>query len=77
MGGRSETVFDIMVDGQKIAEQKLEKLERDQRRVLFDVDCKLPKELIKGKKKITVKFAAREDQRTGSVYGARILKEEK
>lgn len=77
MGGRSQTVFDIMVDGQKIAEQKLEKLERDQKRVPFDVDYKLPKELIKGRNKITVKFAAREAQRTGSVFGVRILKENK
>ncbi|MBC8470990.1 MAG: glycoside hydrolase family 127 protein [Planctomycetes bacterium] len=77
VGDRNEAIFDLEVDSQKIAEQKLEKLERDQRRVLFNIDYKLPKELIKNKNKITVKFAAREDQRTGSVCGVRILKEEK
>jgi len=77
MGGRSQTIFDIMVDSQKIAEQKLEKLEQDQKRGLFDVDYKLPEELIEGKNKVTVKFAAREDQRTGSIFGVRILKENK
>lgn len=76
MGDRSETIFDIVVDNKKIAEQKLEKMERDQKRVLFDVDYKLSKELVNSREKITVKFAARKDQRTGSVYGIRILKEE-
>ena len=74
VGDRNETIFDIEVDNKKIAEQKIEKLERDQKRVLFDIDYKLPKELIMNKNKITVKFEAREDQRTGSVYGVRILK---
>ena len=76
MGDRSETIFEIVVDNKKIAEQKLEKMERDQKRVLFDVDYKLSKELVNSREKITVKFAARKDQRTGSVYGIRILKEE-
>lgn len=73
-GGRRETVLDVLVDGAKIAEQKLE---RGRRRRPFDVDYKLPSELLKGKTKVTVKFAARPEQSTGGVFGVRVLKEKK
>ena len=73
-GGRRETVFDILIDGEKFAERKVE---RGRRRGPSDVDYKLPEELIKGKDKITVKFAARPEESTGGVFGVRVLKEKK
>ncbi len=72
--GRSESViFDVVVDGEKIAEQMQEKGSG-----LFDVEYKLPENLIKGKNKITVKFAKpNKESRSGSVLGLRVLKEKK
>jgi len=71
--GRGECVFDIIVDGEKIAEQKLE---RDvNRQGHFDIDYKLTPELLKDKTKITVTFAARPGQSTGDVSGIRVLRE--
>ncbi len=75
--GRREVEFDILINGKKFKAQKLQRSEQRQREPLV-VDYKLPEELIKGREKITVKFAAQdEDQRTGSVAGVRILKEKK
>ena len=41
----------------------------------YDIDYKLPENLTRGKDKITLKFAARPGESTGSVSGVRLLKE--
>ncbi len=72
--GRREVEFDILIDGKKFKTQALQRSERGQREPIV-VDYELPEGIIKGKEKITVKFAAQdEDNRTGSVAGVRIMK---
>jgi len=73
-GGRNDMGFDILVDGQKIAELTPT---REQGHSLITVDYKLADELIKDKSKVTVKFAAHTGQTTGYIFGVRMLKEKK
>jgi hypothetical protein len=72
--GRDETViYDVIVDGEKIAEQVQEKGSG-----LFYVEYKLSESLLRYKNKITVKFA-RPDKgfRRGGVLEVRTLREKK
>jgi len=71
---RRENVFNVIVDGQKIAEQTIERRESREDTGFLDVDYKLSEDLIKGKSKITVKFAANPGQSTSTVSGVRVLK---
>jgi len=73
-GGRNNMGFDILVDGQKIAELSPT---QEQGRGLTTVDYKLADELTKDKSKVTVKFAAHTGQTTGYIFGVRMLKEKK
>jgi DUF1680 family protein len=70
-GGR---VFDILVDGQKIATQKLEK---NKPNAFVDVCYPIPQELTKGKEKITVKFQAHPNSTAGGVFGCATVKPKK
>jgi hypothetical protein len=77
---RSNDVFDILINGRKIAEKAPDPNQQAQgqrRMTPTDVDYKLSDDLIKGKDKINIKFAARPEQSTGNVIGVRILKEKK
>jgi len=73
-GSDNEREYDIIVDGQKIAEQTQN---LNLNRNLFDVDYKLPPELLKEKNKVTVKLLAHVERAIGSVFGVRVLKEKK
>lgn len=66
-------VFDILVDDQKIATQRLENNKPDQ---FYDEIYRLPAELLKGKQTISVKFQAHPDAWAGGVFGARVMKSE-
>ncbi len=72
--GRDENILYVIVDGQKIAEQTRTSTGN---RNLFNVEYKLPPELLKTKSKITIKFLARAEKATHSVFGIRVLKEKK
>lgn len=65
--------FDVLVDGKKIASQKLEAKHRDQ---FFDENYVIPAELTKGKNKVAVKFVAAPEKIVGGVFGLRILRKE-
>ena len=67
-GGRQ---FDILIEGQKLATQKLENNWPGQ---FHDQVYPLPKELTEGKTSVTVKFQAHPGQMAGGVYGCAILK---
>jgi len=67
-GGRE---FDILVDGTKVATQKLENNKPDQ---FFDVVYPLPAELTKGKENVTVRFQAHENRTAGGIFDCRILR---
>ncbi len=67
-GGR---VFDILIDGRKLATQKLENNWPGQ---FHDEAYPLAKELVAGKTSVTVKFQAHPGQMAGGFYGCAILK---
>jgi len=70
-GDGSPHNFDILVDGEKIAEQKLNK---DKPNSFFDVDYAVPEKLTKGKQQVTVRFQAQPHGVAGGVFGLIVLK---
>jgi hypothetical protein len=64
-------VFDILVDGQKIATQKLNKNKPGH---FFDADYAIPAALTQGKQQVTVKLQAHKDAIAGGVFGILVLK---
>lgn len=65
--------FDILVDGQLLATQKLERNAPDR---LFDVQYPIPPVVTKGKAKVTVKFQGHPGNFAGGVFGCAVLKPE-
>ena len=70
-GSDTGRTFDILIDGQKIAEQKLHGEKPDQ---FFDVEYPIPADLLKGKEKVTVRFQAPANGIAGGVFGCYLLK---
>jgi len=66
-----ERHFDILVDGEKIASQKLL---RDQPGTFWDATYPIPAGLTRGKTKVTVKWQALPGNFAGGLFGARILR---
>jgi uncharacterized protein len=73
-GGDVDRTFDVLVDGTKVATQKLQ---NNQPGEFFDVEYPIPAELTKGKEQVTVKFAAPAGGTAGGVFGVATLKEGK
>jgi hypothetical protein len=70
-GSDDGRVFDILVDGEKLATQQL----RNQRPgKFFDETYPLPAESVSGKEKITVRFQARDGGFAGGVFGLRVTR---
>jgi len=70
-GDAGARTFDLLVDGQKIATQTLYKNKPGE---FFDVEYKIPQELLTGKTKVTVKVQAHEGAIAGGIFGCAILK---
>ena len=68
-GGNRE--FDILVDGQKIASQTLDNNKPNQ---FWDAVYPIPAALLRGKTRVTVRFAAPNGKTAGGIFGARMLK---
>lgn len=68
---RGNRVFDILVEGTKLATQTLE---NNKPEVFYDQTYPLPAELLKGKKTITVRLQAHPGKWAGGLYGARVVK---
>jgi hypothetical protein len=64
--------FDILVDGQKIA---TETLNRNKPGQFFDKEYSIPQELTRGKQKVTVRFQAQPNNFAGGIFGAKMLKQ--
>lgn len=64
-------VFDILVDGQALATQKLDHNRRGQ---FFDVDYPIPPALLAGKEKATITFQAKPGAFAGGVFHAAVVK---
>jgi hypothetical protein len=63
--------FEILVAGEKIADQKLDNNKPDS---FFDADYAIPEDLTKGKQSVEVKFQGKPGNTAGGVFGLRILK---
>ena len=66
-----ERTFDILVDGQRIATQTLER--RGPLR-FFEVEHPVPAGLVEGKTKVTVRFQAVQGNEVGCVFGLRMIR---
>ena len=72
---RATRSFDILVDGQRIGEQRIERSPPGSAAGrFFDVEYKLPVELLKDKKKITVRFESTGGNEIAGVYGIRLIR---
>jgi hypothetical protein len=71
---RGPSVCDVLVDGKKIGEQTGPRRSPEQPIRFFDVEYKLPTELVADKKKITVRFEAANGRSTPSVFGIRMVR---
>jgi DUF1680 family protein len=65
-------VFDILVDGEKIATEDLNKYKESR---FHDIQYRVPTNLTTGKSSITVTFQARPNNQAGPVFGVRLVKE--
>lgn len=64
--------FDILVNGQKIASEDLNKYKDSK---FYDISYSIPPDLLKGKQRITLTFQAKAQQQAGPVYGIRLVKD--
>ncbi len=63
--------FDILVDGIKIASQKLQSEKPNE---FFDVYYDIPENLLDGKQEVTVKLQAMPQSTAGGLFDCRLLK---
>jgi DUF1680 family protein len=63
--------FEIMVDGQRVADQELRLTEPPR---FFDVEYAVPTGLVQGKRKVTVRFEAKEGSQIATVFAIRIIR---
>ena len=72
---RTKRSFEILVDGQRIGEQTIERwLPGSAAGQFFDVEYKVPAALLTGKQKITVRFQATGGNEVAAVYGLRLVR---
>jgi hypothetical protein len=72
---RTKRSFEILVDGQRIGEQIIERsVPGSAAGQFFDVEYKIPAALLTGKQKVTVRFQATGGLEVGAVYGVRIVR---
>ena len=72
---RTKRSFEILVDGQRIGEQTIERFPPGSAAGhFFDVEYKIPVELLTGKQKVTVRFQATGGLEVAAVYGVRVVR---
>lgn len=72
---RANRTFEILVDGTRIGEQRIERHRPGSAtKRFFDVEYAIPAEAVKGKQKVTVKFQATGGNETAGVFGVRIIR---
>ncbi|HET9432335.1 MAG TPA: DUF6805 domain-containing protein, partial [Chitinophagaceae bacterium] len=70
IGDDKDRKFDILVEGVRIA---TEEWKGGKTGKFYDVEYKIPDELLKGKEKITVRIEANHGKTAGRLFGARII----
>jgi uncharacterized protein len=72
---RTRRTFDILVDGERVGEQTIERSPPGSAAGhFFDVEYKIPENLIKEKRKVTVRFQAKGGNEIGAVCGIRLVR---
>jgi DUF1680 family protein len=72
---RGRRSFEILLDGQRIGEQTIERSPPGSASGhFFDTEYKIPPELVSGKKKVTVRFQATGGNEIAGVYGIRLIR---
>lgn len=66
--------FEVFADGTKIGEQTIERRSPEIDLRFFDVEYKLPHELLAGKEKVTIRFQAKEGSSIPGVFGIRTIR---
>jgi uncharacterized protein len=69
---RRARTFQILVDGLPVGEQTIP--ENSESR-FFDVEYRIPPELVQGKQKVVVRFQAAEGNETAPIFGVRIIRQ--
>ncbi|HKW30719.1 MAG TPA: beta-L-arabinofuranosidase domain-containing protein [Verrucomicrobiae bacterium] len=67
--------FDILVDGQRVGEQTVEKGATEPH--FFDAEYTIPANLVQGKQKVTVRFQATQGNEIAAVFGLRVIRADK
>jgi len=72
---RSKRTFEILVDGQRVGEQAIDRNQPGSAAGrFFDVEYTIPAGLLKEKQKVTVRFQATSNNEIGAVYGIRAIR---
>jgi hypothetical protein len=72
---RGRRTFEVLVDGQRVGEQTIERSPPGSAAGhFFDVEYKLPTELVNGRKSVTVRFQATNGNEIAGVYGVRMIR---
>ena len=75
---RAKRTFEILVDGQRVGDGTIERYPPGSPTGrFFEVDYKLPAELVKDKKKLTIRFQATGGNETAGIFGIRVIRVEK
>jgi hypothetical protein len=69
--GRGGASFDILVDGERIGHQEVTRSSPPR---FFDIEYPIDAKIVKGKKKVTVRFQAAEGSYIASVFGIRMIR---
>jgi len=67
----SPASFEVLVDGQRIAEQEVPRTDPGR---FYDVTYSIPASLVQGKSAVTVKFQAKAGSQVAAVYGLRMVR---
>ena len=72
-GGRKAS-FDVLADGTKVGEQRMDRRTPEQDIRFFDVKYPLPLAIVEGKQKVTVRFEAKKGAAISGVFGIRTVR---
>ena len=74
---RTKRSFEILVDGRRVGEGMIERYPPGSvTGKFYDLDYKLPAELVKDKQKVTVRFQASGGNETATIFGVRMVRAE-
>jgi hypothetical protein len=72
---RGKRTFEVLIDGQRMGEQTIDRSPPGSAAGhFFDVEYKLPMEVLKDKKTVTVRFQATNGNEIAGVYGVRLIR---